>query len=71
VSCWRTRSAPLGQPPRSGHRTVRLGCDAAADLVEDSKVIPGVDQTYPLDQPPEAMRLLENSQVRGKIVITI
>ena len=40
-------------------------------LVEDGKVVPSVDRSYPLDDAPEAMRLLENGQVRGKVVITI
>ena len=40
-------------------------------LVEDGKVIPSVDRTYPLDEAPDAMRLLEKGQVRGKVVITV
>jgi NADPH:quinone reductase-like Zn-dependent oxidoreductase len=40
-------------------------------LIEAGKVTPSVDRTYPLEQAPEAMRLLEAGQVRGKIAITI
>lgn len=40
-------------------------------LIEDGKVVPSVDRTYPLDEAPDAMRLLEKGQVRGKVVITV
>ena len=42
-----------------------------AGLIEDGKVIPSVDRSYPLDEAPDAMRLLEKGQVRGKVVITV
>ncbi len=40
-------------------------------LIEDGQVTPVLDRTYPLEEAPEAMRLLETGQVRGKIAITI
>ena len=40
------------------------------DLIEDGKVIPSLDRSYPLDEGPHAMRLLETGQVRGKVAIT-
>ena len=40
-------------------------------LIEDGKVIPSVDRSYPLDEASDAMRLLEKGQVRGKVVITV
>jgi len=40
-------------------------------LIEEGKVIPSVERSYPLDEAPDAMRLLEQGQVRGKVVITI
>ena len=40
-------------------------------LIEDGKVIPSVDRSYPLDEAPDAMSLLEKGQVRGKVVITV
>jgi NADPH:quinone reductase-like Zn-dependent oxidoreductase len=40
-------------------------------LIEDGKVVPSVDRTYPLDEAPDAMRLLEKGQIRGKVVITV
>ncbi len=42
-----------------------------ADLLEPGQVTPSIDRTYPLDRVPEAMRLLEAGQVRGKVAITI
>jgi len=40
-------------------------------LIEAGKVTPSIDRTYPLDQAPEAMRLLEAGKVRGKIAIIV
>jgi NADPH:quinone reductase-like Zn-dependent oxidoreductase len=40
-------------------------------LIEDGKVVPSVDRSYPLDEAPDAMRLLEKGRVRGKVVITV
>jgi NADPH:quinone reductase-like Zn-dependent oxidoreductase len=40
-------------------------------LIEDGKLVPSVDRSYPLEQAPDAMRLLEEGRVRGKVVITV
>jgi NADPH:quinone reductase-like Zn-dependent oxidoreductase len=40
-------------------------------LIEDGKVVPSVERSYPLDEAPDAMRLLEKGRVRGKVVITV
>ena len=40
-------------------------------LIEDGKLVPSVDRSYPLDEAPDAMRLLEKGRVRGKVVITV
>jgi NADPH:quinone reductase-like Zn-dependent oxidoreductase len=40
-------------------------------LIEAGKVTPSIDQTYPLDQVPDAMRHLEAGKARGKVAITI
>jgi NADPH:quinone reductase-like Zn-dependent oxidoreductase len=40
-------------------------------LIEDGKVTPSIDRTYPLERVPEAMRHLESGDVRGKVAITI
>jgi NADPH:quinone reductase-like Zn-dependent oxidoreductase len=41
------------------------------ELIEDGKVMPSLDRSYPLDQAPQAMRLLETGKVRGKVAITV
>jgi NADPH:quinone reductase-like Zn-dependent oxidoreductase len=42
-----------------------------AELIEDAKIVPVIDKTYPLERVPEAMRYLEDGQARGKIIITV
>jgi NADPH:quinone reductase-like Zn-dependent oxidoreductase len=42
-----------------------------APMIEAGEVTPSIDQTYPLDRVPEAMRHLEAGRVRGKVAITI
>jgi len=41
------------------------------DLIESDKVVPSVDRTYPLDDAPDAMRLLQSGQVRGNVALTV
>jgi NADPH:quinone reductase-like Zn-dependent oxidoreductase len=41
------------------------------ELIEAGKVSPSLDRSYPLDQAPDAMRLLGNGRVRGKVAITV
>src|SRR5215210_4719948 len=38
-------------------------------LIEDGKLAPVIDRTYPLGETPEAIRYLEEGRARGKIVI--
>jgi NADPH:quinone reductase-like Zn-dependent oxidoreductase len=45
--------------------------EALTPLLESGQVNPIIDRTYPLPQVPEAIRHLENGQVRGKIAITV
>ena len=40
-------------------------------LIEYGRVVPSVDRSYPLEEAPDAVRLLEQGRVRGKVVITI
>ncbi len=42
-----------------------------AEFIEDGKLTPSVDRTYPLDQVPEAMTRLASGSARGKIAITV
>lgn len=41
------------------------------ELIEAGKIIPSMDRSYPLEEAPNAMRLLEKGQVRGKVAITV
>ena len=41
------------------------------ELIEEGKVTPAIDRSFPLDRASAAMRHLEAGHIRGKIVITI
>jgi NADPH:quinone reductase-like Zn-dependent oxidoreductase len=41
------------------------------ELIEIGVLTPSVDRSFPLEEAPHAMRLLECGQVRGKVTITI
>ena len=41
------------------------------DLIEDGKVMPVIDRTYPMSDTTEAFRYLEEEHARGKVVITM
>ena len=41
------------------------------DLIENGKITPVIDTTYPLSEVPEAIRHLEEGHARGKVVITV
>jgi NADPH:quinone reductase-like Zn-dependent oxidoreductase len=41
------------------------------ELLEDGKVTPVIDRTYPLNEVPEAIRYIEHGHARGKVVITV
>jgi NADPH:quinone reductase-like Zn-dependent oxidoreductase len=41
------------------------------ELVEDGKIRPVIDRTYPLRDTPEAIRYLETGHARGKTVISV
>jgi len=41
------------------------------ELVEEGKLRPVIDRTYPLSEVPEAVRYVEAGHARGKVVITI
>ena len=42
-----------------------------SELIEEGKVTPVVDRTYPLSDAPEALRYLKSGAVRGKLVVTM
>ena len=59
------RLAPfLARQSREDLQTVR-------ELIEQGKLSPVIDRTYPLRETPEAIRHLEQGHARGKIVITV
>ena len=41
------------------------------DLIEAGKVVPSLDRTFPLDEAPDAVRLLANGAIRGKVAIAV
>jgi NADPH:quinone reductase-like Zn-dependent oxidoreductase len=41
------------------------------ELIEEGKVTPVIDRTFPLSEVPEAIHYLETGQARGKVVITV
>jgi NADPH:quinone reductase-like Zn-dependent oxidoreductase len=41
------------------------------DLIEQGKVTPIVDRTYPLELTPEALTYLETERAGGKVVIKV
>jgi NADPH:quinone reductase-like Zn-dependent oxidoreductase len=40
-------------------------------LIEDGKVTPVIDRTYPLADTAEGLRYVEQGHARGKVVITV
>jgi NADPH:quinone reductase-like Zn-dependent oxidoreductase len=42
-----------------------------AELMASGKVIPVVDQTWPLHETADAIRYLEQGHARGKVVIQV
>jgi NADPH:quinone reductase-like Zn-dependent oxidoreductase len=44
---------------------------ALVRLVEEGRLAPVIDRTYPLDEVPEALRYLEQGHARGKVAITV
>jgi NADPH:quinone reductase-like Zn-dependent oxidoreductase len=61
----RQRLRPLVSKERSEDLVVLKG------LIEDGKVTPVIDRTYPLSEVPEAIRYLQEGHARGKVVITV
>jgi NADPH:quinone reductase-like Zn-dependent oxidoreductase len=71
----------LRAPVRSAFSKQRLRAVAAKErtedleylttLIEDGKVTPVIDRTFPLPEAPEAIRYLTHGQPAGKIVVTI
>jgi NADPH:quinone reductase-like Zn-dependent oxidoreductase len=45
--------------------------DTLKTLVDEGKLTPVIDRTYPLAQVPEAIHYLEAGHTRGKVIISI
>jgi NADPH:quinone reductase-like Zn-dependent oxidoreductase len=68
----------LALSPFVGHRLTILApkehytfLERLTELIEDGRLTPAVDRTYPLSEMPDAMRELVAGRARGKLVITI
>jgi len=45
--------------------------DFLKELIEEGRVTPVIDRTYPLSETPAAIRYLEQGHARGKVVVTV
>jgi len=46
------------------------GLERLTGLVDDGRLVPAIERTFPLSDMPDAMRHLESGHARGKLVIT-
>jgi NADPH:quinone reductase-like Zn-dependent oxidoreductase len=73
----RSLRAPLLSPFVGQRLTMLVNKETSRDLeplrelIDDGKLTPSIDMTFPLDQAQEAMRRLEAGEVRGKLAISI
>ena len=69
------RDLPFGRLAAAGRCVHLLGVDpdllALKKLVEERKVTPVVDRTFPLEETPVAIRYLESGDAAGKVVIPV
>ena len=68
----------LALSPFVGQRLTMLGpkehytvLERLTELIEDGKLVPAIEQTYPLSEMPNAMRHLQAGDARGKLVIVV
>jgi NADPH:quinone reductase-like Zn-dependent oxidoreductase len=68
----------LALSPFVGQRLTMLGpkehytvLERLTELIEDGKLVPAIEQTYPLSEMPNAMRHLQAGSARGKLVIVV
>jgi NADPH:quinone reductase-like Zn-dependent oxidoreductase len=63
----------VGSQRMTGFVSKERGSDLVrlTELIEDGRLRPTLDGTWPLDRTPEAMRRLAAGQVRGKVAITV
>lgn len=70
ISADRDTVARLGGSPVQRARTSQV-LDEAAKLVAEGELRPFVTQTFPLDEAPTALRIVEGGNAHGKIVIEV
>jgi NADPH:quinone reductase-like Zn-dependent oxidoreductase len=58
-------TVPFSRPPRAESMAF------LKELLESGKLKPNIDRTYTLSQVPEAIRYLQDEQVKGKVIITV
>ena len=70
--------AALVESPFVGQRLVPFVAKRSADdlrvvkgLIEDGKVTPVIDRTYPLREAADAIRYVEEGHTQGKVVVTV
>jgi NADPH:quinone reductase-like Zn-dependent oxidoreductase len=68
----------LALSPFVGQRLTMLGpkehytvLERLTELIVAGQLVPAIDQTYPLDEMPDAMRHLHAGRARGKLVIAV
>ena len=68
----------LAMSPFVGHRLTTFaasehysGLERLKKLVDEGRLVPVIERTYPLSDVPKAMRHLEGGHARGKLVITL
>jgi NADPH:quinone reductase-like Zn-dependent oxidoreductase len=68
----------LALSPLVGQRLTMLGpkehysiLERLTELIEDGRLVPAIERTYPLDEMPNAMRHLQAGRARGKLVIAV
>src|SRR5919197_1803146 len=49
----------------------RADLQALVELIDDGKLTPVIDRTYPLSEAPDAIRYLERGHPTGKVIITV
>jgi NADPH:quinone reductase-like Zn-dependent oxidoreductase len=68
----------LALSPLVGQRLTTLGpkehhtvLERLTELIEGGQLVPAIEQTYPLNEMPNAMRHLQAGRARGKLVIAV
>jgi len=74
----RRQLCALALSPLVGQRLTMLGpkehysvLERLTELIDEGRLVPAVDRTYPLDEMPNAMRHLQAGRARGKLVIAV